>query len=310
MHFGEFDLESKLKDCRVLVTGCSGFIGQHLCELLLDLGANVYGLSRTCKPPAGCQSLKIDLRNPDALKDAIATIKPQIIYHLAGLVTAQPDRHLVIPMLETNLLGSVNLLMSAEEIKCDRIIMVGSSEEVIDSLDSIPSSPYACAKTCASMYAKMFYKLYSLPVVIVRPFLTYGPKQAVTKLIPYTITSLLQGKTPKVRSGKRLCDFIYVSDVVTGLLQSGIYPNIEGQSIDLGTGIATSVQELVEHLTQLTESSLQPKFDSFPERLYEYNQIANYERTKKILNWSPRWSLSEGLLETVNWYKKTIIPEP
>lgn len=118
------------------------------------------------------------------VRGVVSKIQPQLIYYLAGMVTARQNLNLVLPMLRNNLVGSVQVLLVATEIGCERMVVVSSSE---DLTDGIPTSPYIASKATVSTYARMFYEVYGLPVVVVKSFITYGPRQRSTKLIPYTI---------------------------------------------------------------------------------------------------------------------------
>lgn len=223
------------------------------------------------------------------------------------MVTARQDLNLVLPMLQNNLLGTVHLLLAVAEIGCERMVVVGSSEEpTVHTTDDIPTSPYAVAKAAASMYARVFHKVYSLPVVVMRPFMTYGPRQEPTKLIPYTILALLRGENPHLTSGRRVCDFVYVLDVVRGLLKVAIQPGLEGKTVELGTGEGTSVRDVVELLVELSGSTARPVFGAVPDRLGEQSQIADREATQRLLDWETQWSLRDGLGETVRWYRARV----
>ncbi|WP_171974717.1 NAD-dependent epimerase/dehydratase family protein [Leptolyngbya sp. 'hensonii'] len=296
---------SRLRQQRVLVTGATGFVGGHLCDRLLELGAEVHGLARQAgmgDATSGWQPWSVDLRDREAVRQALHQIRPQIVYHLAGLVTARQDVALVLPMLEHNLLGTIHLLLAATEIGCDRLILAGSSEEP-DITMPIPTSPYAAAKATASLYGQMFQKLYGVPVTIVKLFMTYGPRQEAAKLIPYTILSLLRGEPPHLSSGQRICDLLYIRDLVQGLLQVGIQPDLVGQTVHLGTGQGTPLREVVDRLVQISGTSVQPLFGAIPDRLGEHPQIADLQTTRQILDWEPQWTLSQGLTETVAWYR-------
>jgi nucleoside-diphosphate-sugar epimerase len=295
---------------KVLVTGATGFIGWHLCEALIALGADVHGLSRTAstqKLAPGCSAWHVDLTDIEAVRMVVSKTQPQLIYHLAGLVTAQQDLNLVLPMLRNNLVGTVHLLLAATEIGCERMVIVGSSEEpTFGTLDEVPTSPYAAAKAAASMYARMFHKVYGLPVVVVRPFMTYGPRQEPTKLISYTILALLRGENPQLSSGERVCDFVYVLDVVRGLLKAGIQPNLEGKTVDLGTGEGNRVRDVIELLVELSGSTARPVFGAIPDRIEKHPLIADRGVTRRLLDWEPVWSVRDGLTETVAWYQARV----
>ena len=307
MYSWKAEFEDALAERKILVTGATGFIGGHLCEALLALGAELHGLSLDACPEnlvRGCKAWAVDLTDIEAVREVVLEIQPQFVYHLAGMVTARQDLSLVLPMLRNNLVGTVHLLLAVAEIGCERMVVVGSSEEpMANSLDTIPTSPYAAAKAAASMYARMFHRLYDLPVVVVRPFLAYGPRQEPTKLIPYTVLTLLRGEPPHLSSGKRVCDFVYVLDVVRGLLKAAIHPGLVGETVDLGTGEGVRVRDVVELLVELEGSIVRPVFGAVPDRIGEYPQVANRAKTGRLLDWEPLWSLQDGLVETMGWYR-------
>jgi nucleoside-diphosphate-sugar epimerase len=303
------DLVEYLSGRRVLVTGATGFIGWHLSEALVGMGAEVHSASRTASSGTvvqGSRHWPVDLGEFEATKGLMAKVRPQLIYHLAGAVTARTKLDLVLPTLRDNLVGTVHLLLAATEIECDRILIVGSSEEPRQGLEPrVPGSPYAAAKAAASLYATMFHGVYGLPVVVIRLSMTYGPRQEATKLVPYAILALLGGEYPKLRSGDRVCDFIYVKDVVSGLLRAGIQPGILGEILELGTGRGTAVREMVDLLVEQTGPAARIIHEN-EDRPRMGHGTAEIERAQRLLNWQPRWSLWDGLGETLAWYR----PQP
>ena len=307
MSFGAREFGDQFRGQRVLVTGATGFIGRHLCEALASLGGMVTGLSRSAGPSnisQGVIPLAADLRQYGNAYRVLGQVHPDVIFHLAGHVTAQRDRELVIPMLETNAAGTVHLLMAASKVGCARFVIVSSAE--VCGPGAIPGSPYAASKLVAEIYGQMFYQLYGLPVVCLRPYLTYGPGQQPTKLIPHTILSLLRGENPYVTSSDRTCDVIYVEDVVRGFLKAAVTPDvIVGERIDLGTGVGITIREVVQKVAKLIDSPGCPIFGAAPDRPNEGNIVADFARTQSILAWSPSWSLDDGLQETVAWYRES-----
>lgn len=292
---------------RVLVTGATGFIGWHLCEALMALNAEVHGLSRAASAENlvfGCKAWPVNLTDFETVRRTISKVQPKVIYHLASLVTARQDLNLVLPMLQNNLVGAVHLLLATVGAGCERIVIVGSSEEITaGSSGETPTSPYGVAKVAASMYARMFHRVYGLPVVVVRPFMAYGPRQEPTKLIPYTILSLLRDENPKLSSGKRVCDLVYILDVVRGLLTAGIQPDLEGKTVDLQTGGGTTVQEVAKLLVDLSGSTARPVFGAVPDRIGERPQTPDRDASRRLLEWEPVRSLRDGLMETMTWYR-------
>jgi len=307
VHSWRSEFQGALAGRRVLVTGATGFIGRNLCEALIALGAEVYGLAKDADTGTlidGCRPLLVDLRDLATMREAVLRAKPEIIFHLAAMVTARQDVALVLPMIEYNLLGSVHLLLAAGEAGCDQLVLVGSCEEPGTSgWAEAPTSPYAASKAAAVLYGRMFHKLYALPVVVVRLFMAYGPWQAPDKLIPATIQALLCGERATVFSGGRTCDFIYVADVVRGLMKAALRAGVVGETLDLGTGNGTSIRDMVSLLAELSGSPVTPLFTATPERTEESHRVAQVSITNQKLEWEPVWTLRRGLAETIDWYR-------
>ncbi len=299
----------RFQNKRVLVTGATGFIGTHLTRALAELGAKVTALSRTTGSSTltpGAAALALDLTKSEEVAIAIGQIRADLIFHLAGRVTARRDSELVVPMFEANAMGTLCLLTAVQRHGCERFLLIGSSEAGQSGARCVPSSPYAASKLVAEMYGKMFHALYGLPLVILRPFLTYGPGQEPTKLIPYTILSLLQGEAPSLTGGDRLCDAVYVEDVVRGLLYAGLAPERAiGEQFDLGTAKGTTIRQIADMIAKLIGTSATPLYGALADRPNEQVAVADLAYTQSILGWTPRWSLQDGLLETVKWYRQT-----
>jgi nucleoside-diphosphate-sugar epimerase len=193
--------------------------------------------------------------------------------------------------------------MASADNRLRRIIFTGSmTEPRADAAEPVPSSPYAAAKWAGGAYARMFHSLYGTPVVIVRPFMTYGPGQAPEKLVPFVICSLLADKAPKLSSGRVRADWIYVADVIDGFVKAATAPGIEGQTFDLGTGELRSLRSLVTEIANAMNSRIEPQFGVVPDRPDEREWAADLLPAAK-LGWAPATSLEEGLRQTVAWYR-------
>lgn len=289
---------------RVLVTGACGFVGGHLTDALLALGAEVSVLdSQETGGPSSRESYVVDLKDLDAVAGALTQARPEVVFHLAGLVTARQEMDLVRPMLFNNLLGTVHLMLVLAEVGCQHLLVLSSSEE---RSDEAPSSPYAASKAAARLYAGLFQQTYGLPVTVGRLFMAYGPRQRPDKLIPYIVLSLLQGKSPHLSSGGRICDFIHIQDVIRGLLALGLRSDLAGQTVDLGTGRGVSIREAALLTAELTGGKVQPLFGALSDRTGERPQLANESHTQAVLGWTPSVNLEEGLKNTIDWYRRTI----
>lgn len=236
--------------------------------------------------------------------------RPDTIFHLASHVKGAPDLEHVLPTFQSNLQSTVNLLTTAVNSNCGRVILTGSlAEPEAANGEAFPSAPYAAAKWASSGYARMFHALYKLPVVIARVFMVYGPAQIdLTKLIPYVTLSLLQDKTPKISSGSRLVDWIYVSDVVEGFLALALASDVGGATLDLGSGALVSIRDIVRQVAELIGGNVE--FGALPDRPLEPTRIANTAETLAKADWAPRVSLEEGLKRTVDWYRKDLEHSP
>jgi nucleoside-diphosphate-sugar epimerase len=293
---------------KVLVTGASGFIGSHLCRRLCAGDAEIHGVSRinSRQADANLRWWQGDLSDVDWVRHLLREVRPDIIFHLAGEVGGSRSMEWVGLTFRNGLLSTVNLLTVAAEVGCRRFVQAGSFEvpEPAEK-EVIPCSPYAAAKFASSAYTRMFHSLYRLPAVVARMFMVYGPAQRdLQKLIPYVILSLLRGEAPRLSSGTRPVDWIYVEDIAEGLLLAGQVPGTEGMTIDLGTGHLVPVRAVVEHLVELMNSPVCPVFGAIPDRLMEPVRTADVKQTEATLRWKPAISLRDGLQKTVEWYER------
>lgn len=298
-----------LRNARVLVIGASSFIGTHLVYKLLECGAIIHATYRTDRPDFPPEVLVeyLDVTDLEGIKFRLAHFRPDYIFNLAAFVNGSRSIDMVLPTIKANFGGNLNLMLAVAEIPVKRLILMGSMDEY-SSANSLPSppSPYAASKMASSAYAKMFHNLYDLPIVIAKIFMTYGPNQKDhDKLVPYTITSLLKGKMPRFSTGKRMVDWIYVSDVVDGLLKMLVTPGLEGSSVELGTGELVSVRDVILHIFENLNVEKVPRFGALPDRPMEKSVAANVSHTQKLIGWKPSVSIQAGISRTVRWFKQS-----
>jgi nucleoside-diphosphate-sugar epimerase len=301
--------EPALGDLKVLVTGGGGFIGSHLCRRLRHAGAEVHATSRIDKgsDPTGLIWWRADMADFSTARDVIASVKPDVIYHLAGSSGASSDFSRVMPTYHSLLTSTVNVLVAATEAGCRRVVLSASFTEPIPiQADPTPSSPYAAAKWAASGYGRMFHSLFQTPVVILRPFMVYGPAQAPSKLVPSVIGSLLGGSPPKISSGKQRADWVYVDDVVDGFVLAATAPGIVGMTIELGSGSLVSIREIIERLVAIAGCDVEPAFGAIPDRPPTNETVADIASASAKLGWIPATPLDCGLRQTVEWYRRTL----
>jgi nucleoside-diphosphate-sugar epimerase len=269
-------------------------------------GAEVLGVSRNTheESTVGVRWRQADFGDVDAVRSAFAEINPEVVYQLCGHPDGNRDVDLVLPTLESDILTTVNLLLTAVEKPVRRFITTASLEEPAPG--EPPTSPYAAAKMSSVAYARMFHLLYQVPVVILRPFMTYGPEQPRRKIISYVIQSLLNGETPKLSSGNRAVDWIYIDDVIDGFLAAAVAAGVEGDTFDLGTGDMVSIRDVANRVASLIQSDVRPGFGALPDRPFERTRVADTETAKLKLGWQARVSLDDGLRLTVDWWKQRI----
>ncbi len=290
---------------RILITGASGFIGSHLCRRLCEQEAEVHAVSRSRRASNGRDEPRWwqgDAADAKFVRELFRTVQPEFVFHLAGETRGKRDLELVLPTFQQNLTTTVNMLLTAAESGCRRVVLAGSLEE--PETGKTASSPYAAAHVGIHAYARMFHEIFAAPAVVARMFMVYGPGQeAMQKLIPYVTLALLRGESPKLSSGKRLVDWIYIDDVVEGLLALAQAPEIEGRALDLASGRFVSVREVVEALVRLTGSSVGSIFGAEADRKMETSRKADIEDTFARTGWKPRTPLEEGLRRTITWYE-------
>ena len=302
------ELANQIAGSSVLVTGASGFIGAHVCQRLLACHARVHAVSREPHRSHSehLQWWQADLTDMAAVRGVFEAVRPEIAFHLASYVVGARDLGVVIPTFYDNLASTVHLLTAATEARCRRIVLASSSEEPQNLNDAtFPCSPYAAAKLASSMYGRMFYQLFQTPVVMPRIFMTYGPNQKdLQKLVPFVVIQLLRGEAPKLSSGRRKADWIYIDDVVEGLLRAAVTPGLEGCIFDLGSGSLASVREIVEQIVEIVGGGTKPAFGALSDRPFEQERPANTSFLSNKLEYLPGTSLRQGLEATVAWYRR------
>jgi len=301
------DMRETLAGKRTLVTGATGFIGGHLVRALDGAGALVHATWRVHPPDSGLQRVaqwrQIDFRNAEEVGELFAEIRPEVVFHLASHVTGSRSVEAVMPTFKDNLESTLHLLMAAGRHQPCSLVLAGSMEEP-GGVGEVYSSPYAAAKGAAHGYARMFHALYKIPVSVARIFMVYGPAQKdEKKLVPHSILSLLRGEPPEISSGVRKVDWIFVDDVVSGLMSLAATGNHDGSSVDLGTGKACTVREVVEEICRQIDPELHPSFGAVPDRALEQEPVANLHATRDQIGWSPAVSLEEGIARTIDWYR-------
>lgn len=304
------EANQRLAGKQVLVTGARGFIGTHLCRRLCACRSAVHGVSRRLyyAHDGYLQSWQVDLTDVASVRQILRSVQPEIIFHLASHVAGARERDLVLPTFYDNLASTVHLLTACAETGCRRIVLASSCDEPRNySGETFPCSPYAAAKWASTMYGRMSYRLFETPVVMARIFMTYGPDQKdQKKLVPFVVNQLLRGEAPQLTSGQRLADWIYVEDVVEGLLRAATAPGIDGCEFDLGSGSLTSVRQVVEQIVELVGTGIEPLFGALSDRPFEQERAADTTFLSDRLGYQPQTSLKQGLAATIDWHRRKL----
>jgi UDP-glucose 4-epimerase len=300
---------TSLAGARVLLTGASGLLGRHVLKVI-GREADVVALSRSPHAHEGrVQWLVCDLAQPGALADVVRSVHPEFVIHLAGAVRGDRSLDAVAPTLRANLVGTVELLEAATRAGCRRIVLSGSllEEPARGGTQAVPPSPYGASRWAASAYGRMFHALFDAPVVILRPAFAYGPGQEPTKLIPYVITALLEGRSVELSSGERLLDCVYAEDVARAYVVAAALDGVDGRTIDIGSGVLTSVRQIVELIVDAVGPTAgHPVFGALPLRPLEQDVEVDAEETARILGWRATTTLEDGVRATVAYLHREL----
>jgi nucleoside-diphosphate-sugar epimerase len=295
----------KYKGKSVFVTGASGFLGQSLVECLLEQDAKVSVLLRPGSEEI--VSFKDDVRHfigdlsdKEVLQKALRQGKPDYVFHLAAFGVDQPFGDFEA-YIRTNILGTANLLEVASKLPLEKFIYVGTCGDEIDS-------PYGWSKLCARQLAMLFSKNENLPLVVARPFQVYGHRQSQKHIISHILKNAMSGSPIRMTLGEQKRDFIFVSDLIDGLLLCGSVEDCTNEVVDLGTGVGTSIRDIATKIVSLTDSNSKLEFGAIPYRKGEnMNLTADLKNAKRLLNWNSNIDLNAGLKKIIAFKKKEFI---
>lgn len=309
---------------KVLVTGADGFIGSHLTEALLSAGYQVRALSyynsfndwgwlEGINNP-DLEVVSGDIRDPDFCRHI--TRGCSLVFHLAALIAipysyVAPDSY-----VDTNIRGTLNMLQAARDCNVERIVVTSTSEvygtalyvPIDENHPRQPQSPYSATKIGADALAKSFYNAFELPVVIARPFNTYGPRQSARAIIPTIITQIAAGhREIKVGDLTPTRDFNFVTDTAAGFIALATAPGIEGREINIATGREVTMEETLHTIARLMGADI--KWITDPERIRPSKSevrrlLGDNKLITSLTDWRPRVSLEEGLSKTIDWFVK------
>lgn len=314
---------------KVLVTGADGFIGSHLTEALLEKGYDVkafvyynsfnnWGWLDTL-PKEKLSQIEIfsgDVRDPNGVREAMKGIDG--VFHLAALIAIPFSYHSPDSYVDTNIKGTLNVLQAARDLGTERI-MVTSTSEVYGTAQYVPidekhpyqgQSPYSATKIGADRLAESFYRSFDLPVSIVRPFNTYGPRQSARAIIPTIITQLLAGKEEiKLGSLTPTRDFNFVKDTAAGFIAIAESDKTIGQEINIATQQEISMGDLANELIRQINPNAKIVCDEQrlrPEKSEVNRLLGANAKIKELTDWTQKYTLEQGLKETIEWMRENM----
>lgn len=314
---------------KVLVTGADGFIGSHLTESLLEKGYdvkaftmynsfNTWGWLDTL-PKEKLEQIEIfsgDVRDPNGVREAMKGVDG--VFHLAALIAIPFSYHSPDSYVDTNIKGTLNVLQAARELDTERI-MITSTSEVYGTAQYVPidekhpfqgQSPYSATKIGADRLAESFYRSFNLPVSIVRPFNTYGPRQSARAVIPTIISQLLSGKEEiKLGSLTPTRDFNYVKDTAAGFISIAESSKTIGEEINIATQQEISIGDLAKEIIEQINPKAKLICDEQrlrPEKSEVNRLLGANAKIKELTDWKPQYTFAQGMAETIEWMKENM----
>ncbi len=322
----------KLKGKNVLITGGSGFIGSHLTERLVRKEANIRAFIRyNFRNDRGLLERlsdqvkdKIDfffgdLKDPESVRTAIEGT--DVVFHLGAIVSIPYSYKNPFDFVQTNVLGTANVLNASREFEVEKIVHTSTSEAygtaqyapIDEEHPKQAQSPYSATKIGADKLARSYYRSFDLPVAVIRPFNTYGPRQSTRAVIPTIITQALTRDFVKLGSLYPRRDLMYVKDTVNGFIKVAESDKSIGEVINVGTGSDVSIGNLAEKIFQLLGKEPDIRTDQErvrPEKSEVERLLCDNTKAQELIDWGPEYSLEEGLKETIAWFDEALCERP
>lgn len=315
----------KLKGKKVLVTGADGFIGSHLVEELLNEGCivkafvyynsfNSWGWLDTFSKEqlSRIEIFSGDVRDSNGVRTAMKDI--DIVFHLAALIAIPFSYHSPDSYIDTNIKGTLNILQAAKDLGIEKILVTSTSEvygtaqfvPITELHPKQPQSPYSASKIGADCIAESFYRSFNLPVTIVRPFNTYGPRQSARAVIPTIITQLLAGKK-QIRLGDTTPtrDLLFVTDTAKAFVEIACN-DFNGQEVNISTQEEISINDLANLIINKINPDAEIISDDQrirPEKSEVFRLLGDSSKLRSVSGWSHKYSISEGIDSTIEWFK-------
>ena len=312
-----------LQQKKILITGSDGFIGSHLTEALVHKGYDVrafvfynsfnsYGWldSIPAETKSKIEFFAGDIRDPNGVREAMKGV--DIVFHLAALIAIPFSYHSPDSYIDTNVKGTLNIIQAARDNQVSRILVTsevyGTAQfvPITELHPKQPQSPYSASKIGSDAIADSFYRSFDLPLTIVRPFNTFGPRQSARAVIPTIISQLLNGAEEiKLGDINPTRDLLYVKDTVNGFLKIAECSKLIGHEVNIATQSEISVGDLAQSLINQINPNAKIVYDSVrlrPEKSEVFRLFGSNEKLKSFTDWKQNYSLEDGLAKTVEWF--------
>jgi len=314
---------------KILVTGAGGFIGSHLTEELVRQGEDVRAFVRyNSRDERGLleelpkeirnqiEVIPGDLKDPDGVKKAVKGCHK--VFHLGALIAIPYSYVHPFNFIQTNVIGTAHLLNACLENEALERIIHTSTSEVYGTAQYIPidekhplqaQSPYAASKIAADKLAESYYLSFDLPIAIIRPFNTFGPRQSLRAIIPTIISQVIADKKILLGNIEPRRDFLFVKDTVRGFIELGQCEEAVGKVVNVGTGHDISIGELVKKILHLMGKRGEIEIEERrirPLKSEVMQLLSDTRIAQKLFGWAPKYTLEDGLEETIDWYRKNL----
>jgi len=312
---------------KVLVTGAGGFIGSHLTELLVKKGhevsafvrynsTNRWGWLENSSVKNNINVVTGDLRDYDSVYDTVRNV--DTVFHLGALIGIPYSYVSPMAYIKTNVEGTYNILEASRKCGIKRVVHTSTSETygtaqyvpIDEKHPCNPQSPYAATKASADHLALSYFRSFELPLTVIRPFNTYGPRQSARAIIPTIISQIISGKR-NIRLGNLTPtrDLNYVEDTALGFYEVGLHEKTIGDAFNLGTGKEISIGDLVKKIIDILGEEVVIEIDKSrlrPEKSEVERLMADASKAMNLTGWKPQFSLDEGIRKTAEWIKENI----
>jgi NAD dependent epimerase/dehydratase len=316
----------RLAGKRILVTGAGGFIGSHLTERLVELGAKTralvhyrsngsWGWLDRFSRKSDIEIVAGDIRDRDCVVGAMRGV--DVVFHLAALIGIPYSYAAPASYVDTNIGGTLNILQAARDLNVARVVHTSTSE-VYGTARRVPideqhplqgQSPYSASKIGADKLAESFFLSFGLSVVTMRPFNAFGPRQSARAVIPTIISQSLSGDVVSLGNLHPTRDFNYVANTVDGFIRCAETDDISGQTINVGSGEETSIGDIVKKVAEILGKNVQVRQQEGrqrPQTSEVERLIADNSLARKTLGWTPAVSLDDGLSRTIEWIRENL----